>query len=63
MRIPSRYEKEVAKVIHDKQKGHPNWPFNSSMDYQNHLGEEEKLIGKQFVVVWQNKRKVFTKKM
>ncbi len=61
MRAPSRYEKEVAKVIHQKQKSHPDWPFNSSVDYQNHLGEEEKLTGKQFVVVWQDKRKVFTK--
>jgi len=24
MRTPSRYEKEVAKVIHEKQKGRPN---------------------------------------
>lgn len=61
MRIPTRYEKEVAEIIHEKQRNNFDWPFRSHVDFQDHLGVQSKLTGQQFVVVWQEGEKVFTR--
>ncbi len=61
MRIPTRYEKEIAEIVHEKQRNNFDWPFRSYVDFQDQICESSKLTGQQFVVVWQDKKTVFLK--